>query len=67
MNNLVLAFLGSGDWLVIGIVVLVLFGARKVPELMKGLGEGVREFKKASRDEEPPTTGNGPAPGPKAS
>jgi sec-independent protein translocase protein TatA len=36
--------------LVISIVVLVLFGARKVPELMKGVGQGIREFKKASRD-----------------
>ena len=33
-----------------GVVVLVLFGAKKVPELMKGVGTGIKEFKKASRD-----------------
>ena len=32
------------------VIVLVLFGAKKVPELMKGLGTGIKEFKKASRD-----------------
>lgn len=32
------------------VIVLVLFGAKKVPELMKGLGSGIKEFKKASRD-----------------
>ena len=41
-----------GGWEIAGIVmvVLVLFGARKVPELMGGLGKGIKEFKKASRD-----------------
>jgi sec-independent protein translocase protein TatA len=41
-----------GGWEIAGIVVvvLVLFGARKVPELMGGLGKGIREFKKASRE-----------------
>lgn len=32
------------------VVVLLLFGARKVPELARGLGQGIREFKKASRE-----------------
>jgi sec-independent protein translocase protein TatA len=36
------------------LVVVLLFGGRKIPELMKGIGEGMREFKKASRmDDEP--------------
>lgn len=41
-----------GGWEIAGIVVvvLVLFGAKKVPELMGGLGRGIREFKKASRE-----------------
>ena len=41
-----------GGWEIAGIVVvvLVLFGARKVPELMGGLGKGIKEFKKASRE-----------------
>jgi sec-independent protein translocase protein TatA len=43
----ILLFMGIGmeEMLVIGLVVLVFFGADKVPEFMKGLGKGVREFK----------------------
>jgi sec-independent protein translocase protein TatA len=37
--------------LIIAIVVLVLFGGRKIPEVMKGLGQGVREFKDGMRGE----------------
>jgi len=40
--------------LLILLVVVLLFGGRKIPELMKGIGEGMREFKKASKlDDEP--------------
>ncbi|MBS1544130.1 MAG: twin-arginine translocase TatA/TatE family subunit [Bacteroidetes bacterium] len=49
----VLLFLGGvgfNEILVIGLVVLVLFGAKKVPEFMKGLGKGVRDFKDAMND-----------------
>ena len=42
--------LGGSEIMWIAIVVLVLFGAKKVPELMKGVGTGIKEFKKASRD-----------------
>jgi len=48
---------GLGHWEIIVIVlaVLLLFGGRKIPELMKGLGTGMREFKRGLRgeDEEP--------------
>jgi len=40
--------------LILAIVVLVLFGGRKIPELMKGLGQGVREFKEGMRGDPPP-------------
>jgi len=50
MNTVLLATLGGMEIAGIVIVVLVLFGARKVPELMGGLGKGIREFKKASRE-----------------
>jgi len=40
-------------WLIILVVVLILFGGRKIPELMRGLGEGVRGFKEGM-------SGNGP-------
>ncbi len=42
--------LGTPEILLIAIVILVLFGAKKIPELMQGLGKGIKEFKKASSD-----------------
>ena len=43
----ILLFMGMGmqEMLLIGLVILIFFGARKIPEFMKGLGRGVREFK----------------------
>ncbi|TND10517.1 MAG: sec-independent protein translocase protein TatA [Bacteroidetes bacterium] len=41
--------LGMGEMIVILVIVLLLFGGRKIPELMKGLGRGVKEFKDASK------------------
>ncbi len=41
---------GGGEWVLILVIVLLLFGGRKIPELMKGLGEGIKEFKKAKDD-----------------
>lgn len=43
--------LGGKEWIVIVLVVLLLFGGKKIPELMKGLGSGLNEFKKATKDE----------------
>jgi sec-independent protein translocase protein TatA len=51
--NTVLVFLsgvGFQEILLIGVLVLVLFGAKKVPEFMKGLGKGIREFKDGVKD-----------------
>ena len=46
MNNLLfLGNLGAGEIIVIALIVLLLFGGKKSPELMKGLGKGVRSFK----------------------
>ena len=42
--------LGPMEWVIILVVVLVLFGGRKLPELAKGLGQGIKEFKAASRE-----------------
>jgi sec-independent protein translocase protein TatA len=44
------AFLGGWEIVLILAVVLILFGAKKLPELAKGLGQGIKEFKKASRE-----------------
>ena len=54
--NSLLFSLGPAEILLIVAIVLLLFGGRKIPELMKGLGQGMREFKKASRGDE--TTGS---------
>jgi len=55
MNSLTifLGAIGPGSWVIIGLAVLLLFGGKKIPELMKGLGGGVKEFKNAMKDEEP--------------
>ena len=48
MTNLLLllGFLPSGsEWIIIALVILLLFGGKKIPELMKGLGKGVKSFK----------------------
>ncbi len=47
MENLLLfAFLPSGsEWIIIALIILLLFGGKKIPELMKGLGKGVKSFK----------------------
>ncbi|SHG58064.1 sec-independent protein translocase protein TatA [Flavobacterium micromati] len=45
--------LGVTEILVILAIVLLLFGGKKIPELMKGLGSGLKEFKNASKDSQP--------------
>ena len=40
-------FLGGQEILIVALVILVLFGGRKIPELMRGLGQGIKEFNKA--------------------
>lgn len=53
VGQLQLAFLGGYEWVLIAAVVLLLFGGKKIPELMKGLGGGIKEFKNATKEEEP--------------
>jgi sec-independent protein translocase protein TatA len=43
-------FVGPWQWVIIGLAILLLFGGKKIPELMKGLGSGIKEFKDASKD-----------------
>ena len=45
MNHLLFLNLGAGEIVVICLVILLLFGGKKIPELMKGLGRGVKSFK----------------------
>lgn len=72
MDTHLLAFLGWPEIIGILLVLLLLFGAKKLPELAKGLGKGINEFKKASREvqdelqraveEEPPRSPPPPRP-----
>ena len=48
--ELLLSLPGGGEWVLIALAVLLLFGAKKIPELARGLGKGIREFKDASRE-----------------
>ncbi|RLD58715.1 MAG: twin-arginine translocase TatA/TatE family subunit [Bacteroidetes bacterium] len=47
-NFILLGIIGGQEILIIAIVLLILFGGKKIPELMRGLGKGIKEFKKAS-------------------
>ncbi len=47
-----LGFVGPWQWIIIGLAILLLFGGRKLPELMKGLGTGIKEFKDATKTED---------------
>lgn len=44
--------IGVTEWLIIALIVVLLFGGKKIPELFKGLGEAIKEFKKAAKDTE---------------
>jgi len=56
LNNVLIGVFGLGgsEMIIIAGIVLLLFGGKKIPELMKGLGKGVKEFKDASKGEDEP-------------
>lgn len=47
--------LGPMELLIVAGVIVLLFGSTKLPQLMRGMGEGMKEFKKATRDDDEPT------------
>ncbi len=47
-----LGIVGPWQWIIIGLAILLLFGGKKLPELMKGLGTGIKEFKNATNTED---------------
>jgi sec-independent protein translocase protein TatA len=55
-NSILLGAIGPTEIILILVGLLILFGGKKIPQLMKGLGEGMREFKKASKGETEETT-----------
>jgi len=54
MNTLVLVPLAihGWEWIIIALVILLLFGGKKIPELMRGLGKGVKSFKQGMKEVE---------------
>ncbi|MBS3738980.1 Sec-independent protein translocase subunit TatA/TatB [Mesohalobacter halotolerans] len=53
MHSLNVIFaMGPWQWVIIGIAILLLFGGKKIPELMRGLGSGIKEFKDASKEDD---------------
>ena len=51
LQAIFLGMVGPWQWIIIGLAILLLFGGRKLPELMKGLGTGIKEFKNATNAE----------------
>jgi len=51
-NTYILAAIGPQQIILVLVIVLLLFGGKKIPELMKGLGKGIKEFKSATDDDE---------------
>jgi len=51
-SNIFLGMIGPWQIAVVVVLVLLLFGGKKIPELMRGLGSGIKEFKDASKEEE---------------
>jgi sec-independent protein translocase protein TatA len=47
---LLLSMPGGSEWILIFLAILLLFGGRKIPELMRGIGKGIREFNSAKAD-----------------
>jgi len=51
MNTiLALGMPGGWEWIIIGLIVVVFFGAKKIPDIFRGFGKGIREFKEASKE-----------------
>ncbi len=49
-TSIIAGFLGGYEWIIILLAIVLLFGGKKIPELMRGLGKGIREFKESSKE-----------------
>ncbi|HLP33667.1 MAG TPA: twin-arginine translocase TatA/TatE family subunit [Bacteroidia bacterium] len=49
LNTLLISMPGGGEWIFIILAIILLFGGKKIPELMRGIGQGVREFNDAKK------------------
>ena len=48
--SIIAGFLGGYEWIIILVAIVLLFGGKKIPELMRGLGKGIKEFKDSSKE-----------------
>lgn len=51
--SIILGIMGPWQIVLILVIIVLLFGGKKLPELMKGIGQGMKEFKKATKEEDP--------------
>jgi sec-independent protein translocase protein TatA len=58
IQNILLWALGVRELIIILAVIILLFGGRKIPELIRGIGKGIREFKEAKNDKKEDTESN---------
>ena len=56
VNSILAGMIGGWELIVILLIVLLIFGGSKIPQLMKGLGQGISEFKKGMREGDQPAT-----------
>jgi sec-independent protein translocase protein TatA len=50
MNAMLAAFLGGWEWVIVVLAILLLFGAKRIPDLARSLGQSIKEFKKGARE-----------------
>ncbi|KQN36196.1 twin-arginine translocase TatA/TatE family subunit [Pedobacter sp. MC2016-05] len=53
-HSTIAAILGGPEMIILGVAILLLFGGKKIPELMRGLGKGIKEFKNGQEGTEEP-------------
>jgi len=60
MTNTVILMIGTGEIILLALVLLLIFGGKKIPELFKGIGKGISQFKKGMKEEDelPPDSNN---------
>lgn len=51
MLSIFMGFMGGYEWILILVAIVLLFGGKKIPELMRGVGRGIKEFKDGVKDE----------------
>jgi len=57
----IFAYFGTQDILIVAVIVLLLFGGAKIPQLMRGMGEGIREFRRSAEGDTPATNSARPS------